>query len=154
MSNEALCLLKRITSIDIKMEETAQLYQLTRGNTKDKAQFDSDMDVKNWQHPAETTIKLMEENDEKNPIQIFTDGSKTEKWLGSGIAIFESGHYIKILQCRLNKRYTKNQAEQLAILTALKYIENIQTTDRRATIYTHNQITLDKLQNSNILTHI
>jgi ribonuclease HI len=154
VSNEALCLLTGMTPIDIKIEEAAQLFQLTRGNTKDKEQFDSDMDVKHWQHPAEMTIRLMEENDEKSPIQIFTDRNKTEKGVGSGIAIFESGQYIKSLQCKLNKTCTNNQAEQLAILTALKYIENIQTTDRIATIYTDSQITLNKLQNSNIHTYI
>jgi hypothetical protein len=36
-------------------------------------------------------------------IEIFTDGSKTEKGVGAGIAMFISGHHIKSLQCRLNK---------------------------------------------------
>jgi hypothetical protein len=36
VSNEALCLLTGMTPIDIKIEEAAQLYQLTRGNTKAK----------------------------------------------------------------------------------------------------------------------
>jgi hypothetical protein len=103
VSNEALCLLTGMTPIDIKIEEAAQLYQRTRGNAKDKAQFDSDMNVKHWQHPAEMSIRVMEENDEMNPIQIYTDESKTEKGVGSGVAIFESGQYIKSLQSRLNK---------------------------------------------------
>jgi hypothetical protein len=154
VSNEALSLLTGMTPIDINIEEAAQLYQLTRGNTKGKEQFDSDMDVEHWKHPAERTIRLMEENEEKSPIQMFTDGSKTEKGVGLSIATFESGQHFKSLQCKLNKRCTNNQAEKLAILKALKYIENIQTTDRTATIYTDGQITLDKLQNSNIHTYI
>jgi ribonuclease HI len=112
------------------------------------------MNVKHWQHPAEMSIRVMEENDERNPIQIYTDGSKTEKGVCLGVAIFESGQYIKSLQSRLNNRCTNNQAEQLVILMALKYIENIQTTDRIAAIYTDGQITLDKLQNSNIHTYL
>ena len=95
----------------------------------------------------------MEENYEKTSIQIFTDGSKTEKGVGSGIVIFEAGQRIKSLQCRLSNRCTNNQAEQLATLKALEYIENRQTTDKTATIYTDSQITLDKIRNSNIHTY-
>ena len=64
----------------------------------------------------------MEENYVETSIQIFTDGSKSEKGVGSGIVIFEAGQHIKILQCRLNIRCTNNQAEQLAILKALEYM--------------------------------
>jgi len=52
------------------------------------------------------------------------------------------------------KKCTKNQAEQFAILTALEHIEKVQTTDKRVTIYTDSQTTLDKLQSSNIHTYI
>jgi ribonuclease HI len=117
-------------------------------------QFVSDTNVKHWQPPAEMTIRIMEENEQRNLIQIYTDGSKTEKGVGSVAAIIESGQYIKILQCRLNKRCTNNQAEQLGILMALKFIGNIHKTDRTTTIYTDSQITLDKLHNSNIHTYI
>ena len=121
VSTEALCILTGMTPIAIKIEEAAQIYQPTRGNTKgEEAQVDSHMEAKNWQHPVETIIRILEDTDEKSPIQIFTDGSKTEKRVGASLAIFKSGHHIKNLQCRLNKRCTNNQAEQLAILTALK----------------------------------
>jgi ribonuclease HI len=90
--------------------------------------------------------------DERNLIQIFTDGSKTEKGVGAGITYFESGLHINNIQCRLNKSCTNNQAEQLAILTALKHTENMQTTEKTVTIYTDSLITLDSLRNGN--THI
>jgi ribonuclease HI len=112
------------------------------------------MEVKNWQHSAETITRILEDTDEKSPIQIFTDGSKTEKGVGAGIAIFKSGRHIKSLQCRLNKRCTNNQAEQLAILTALKYTETLQTKDKTATVYTDSQIILDSPRNGNIHTNI
>ena len=35
VSNEALCLLIGMTPIDIKIEEAAKLYRLTKGSTKD-----------------------------------------------------------------------------------------------------------------------
>jgi len=65
---------------------------------KDNEQFDRDTDVKHWQPPAETNIRIMEGNYVETSIQIFTVGSKSEKGVGSGIVIFEVGQHIKILQ--------------------------------------------------------
>jgi hypothetical protein len=77
VSNEALCILTRLTPIAIKKEETAQFYQLTRGSTKEEAQIDRDMGVKHWHHPAETINFLTEHKEETSKIQIFTEGSKS-----------------------------------------------------------------------------
>ena len=60
ISNEALCILTGMTPIAIKIEEAAKIFQLTRGNTKgEEAQVDSHMEVKNWQHPTETIVKIL-----------------------------------------------------------------------------------------------
>jgi ribonuclease HI len=59
---------------------------------------------------------------------------------------------IRTLQFKLNEKCTNNQAEQLAILKALEYIDNTQMADKKATIYTDNQTTLAMLQNSKIHT--
>jgi len=40
--------------------------------------------------------------------------------------IFESEEHIKSVQRWLNKKCTNNQAEQLAILAALEYVEKTQ----------------------------
>jgi ribonuclease HI len=85
-------------------------------------------------------------------IHIHTH-THTERGVGSGIAIFRSGESIKTIKFRLNKKCTNNQAEQFAILSALEYIKKIKTKEKRATIYTDSQTTLDKLQNSNIHSH-
>jgi len=140
VSNEAICVLTGLTPKAIKIEEMAKLCQLTKGNTNKKEQVDNNMEVK---HPADTITRMIEDTEEKSLIQIFTDGSKTEKGVGAGTAVFESGLHIKHIQCRLNKRCTNNQAEQLAILTALKYTENMQTTEKTATAYSDSLITLD-----------
>jgi hypothetical protein len=76
VSNEALCILTGLTPIAIKIEVASQLYQLTRGNTKEEALIDCDMGVKYWHHPAETITFLTENNKEISTIQIFTDGSQ------------------------------------------------------------------------------
>jgi len=80
--------------------------------------IDHDTRVQRWLHPAETTSILTDNND-TSPIQIFTDGSKTEQGVGTGIALFRSAIHSEILKYRLNKRCTNNQAEQLAIPKSL-----------------------------------
>jgi len=148
VSNDALCILTGLTPIAIKMQETSKLYQLTKGNRREEVLVDRYMGVKYWHHPADKIIFLTKSNEAAGSIQIFTDGSKSKQGVGEGIAIFRSGSHFKSLQYRLNKRWTNNQAEQLAILRALEYIENIQTEDKKATMYTNSQITLDSLKNN------
>jgi ribonuclease HI len=111
------------------------------------------MEVKYWQHPAETITFLTGYN-ETNSIQIFTDGSKAKQGVGAGVAIFKSGIHITSLQYKLNIRCTNNQAEQLAILRALEYTENLQSEDKTATVYTDSRMTLDSLKNSKIHTFL
>jgi hypothetical protein len=79
-------------AIDIKIEDAAQLYQLTKGNANDKTHFDKDTEARYWQHPAEASISITDEIGDNGTLHIYTDGSKTEKGVGSGIAIFESGN--------------------------------------------------------------
>jgi ribonuclease HI len=52
------------------------------------------------------------------------------------------------------EKCTNNQAEQLAILAALQYIESTQRTDKNVPIYTDSKITLYKLRNTKIHTYI
>jgi len=111
------------------------------------------MEVKYWHHPAET-ITFHTENHETSTIQIFTDGSKSVQGVGADVVIFKSGTHIRSLIYKLNKRCTKNQAEQLAILRALEYTENLQPEDKTATIYTDSRMTLDSLKNSKIHTFL
>ena len=119
-----------------------------------EALVDRDTEVRYWHHPTETITFLTENNEETSTIQIFTAGSKSEQGVGAGVAIFRSGKQIKSLKYRLNKRCTNNQAEQLAIVRALEYTENLQTEDKTATKYTDSRMTMDSLKNSNIHTFL
>ena len=143
-----------MTPIEIKIEEAAQLYYATKGNIKGKTHLERDTGVRKWQHPVDAIIRVLKEEEEKNPIQIFTDGSRSERGVGSGVATYRSGESINKIQCRLNKKCTNNQAEQFTILSALEHIEKIKRTDKRVTIHTDSQTKLDKLQNSNTHTYI
>jgi len=89
------------------------------------------MEVKYWHHPAETINLLTENNEQTSTIQIFTDGSKSGQRIGAGVAILKSGTLIKILKNKLNKRYTNNQAEQLAKFNALEYTKKYKQKTRR-----------------------
>jgi hypothetical protein len=78
VSNEDLCILTGLLTIDIKIAEAFEFYYLTKGNKKEEAPVDCDMEVKYWQHPAETITFLTGNNEETSTIQIFTDGSKSD----------------------------------------------------------------------------
>jgi len=58
-------------------------------------------------------------------IQIYTDGSKSEKGVGSGIAIFIDGSLTFQLRYRLVEKCSNNQAEQLAIVKALGKVRDL-----------------------------
>jgi len=74
------------------------------------------MGTQYWQNPTETITFLSEETKDTSTVQTYTDGSKSEKGVGAGIAIHMSGDLIKSLKYKLNARCANNQAEQLAIL--------------------------------------
>ena len=95
-----------MTPIHLKIEQAAELYLHTRSQMKETKQFDNNKEARFWQHPAETVIRTAEGNEEDSPLQIYTDGSKTEKGVGSGIAIHRYGQNIRNLQFKLNKECT------------------------------------------------
>jgi len=81
------------------------------------------MELKNWIHSA-THIKTIEGEEESlHPIQAYTDGRKSDLGVGAGVVNFIDNNILKTMQYRLNERCSKNQAEQMAILKALEYIQ-------------------------------
>ena len=78
---------------------------------------------------------------------MYTDGSKSEHGLGSGIAIFKDSKLIDTKKYKLNWRCSNNQAEQLAILKALENLQFLETNDKIALISTESRITLESLKN-------
>jgi RNA binding protein fox-1 len=46
VSNEALCMITGLTPIDIKIEETTQFFQITKGNKKEEEQINHDTRTK------------------------------------------------------------------------------------------------------------
>jgi len=83
-------------------------------------------------------------------IQIYTDGSKNEQGVGEGVAIFTENELVTKLKYKLDNRCSNNQAEQLAIATALEALETIGIEDnspRTAAIITNSRFSLDSIKN-------
>jgi ribonuclease HI len=144
VSNKVLCIITGLIPINIKIEEAAKLHDLTKG---EGTWYDRAMDVKNWVHPSKpiTIIEGQEKN--THSLQVYTDGSKNEGGVGTGIAVFAGTILITIQSHLFNGSCTNNQAEQLAILKALECIQNLQDGGKTIIVYTDSKITLQLLTN-------
>jgi len=122
-SNEALCILTGTTPIEIKAEEAANLYRITR--YKQNHQLGHEVEPKDWTHAADS-VKINEQKEgNEHTIHIFTDGSKNEHGVGSGTAIYIQNKLKHQMKHKLHDRCSNNQAEQMAIVKALQAIETI-----------------------------
>jgi ribonuclease HI len=104
----------------------------------------------NWLHPADS-IEIRELSVKPSNLQTFTDGSKSEQDVGSGIAIFMENERVRELKLKLDAKCSNNQAEQLAIIKGLEAVKNIQITEdtpRTAEIYTDSRITINSITNT------
>ena len=110
------------------------------------------MELKNWPHPADV-VKIIEDNGyKKQTFQIYTDGSKNEHGVGSGVAIFVGKEHKAQLKFKLDNRCSNNQAEQLAATKALEIIDAIDIAEnnpRMIGTFTNSRITNDSLENVN-----
>jgi ribonuclease HI len=151
VSNEALCVITGLKPINIKIEETAKYYECLK---RQRNLLDLEMEVKNWTHPTNTVEIIDDQPEDKYKIKIYTDGSKTEQGVGSGIVIFTGNVITDMKIYKLNERCSNNQAEQLAILKALENIKPLEITDKSAIIYTDSLITLQSLKNKQNHTYL
>ena len=87
------------------------------------------------------------EKEDSTPINIYTDGSKSEKGVGVGITIIRPRTPTVKLMYRMDTRCNINQAEAYAILKALEYIQTTITNeeDKAATVHSDSRTTLDSI---------
>ena len=88
---------------------------------------------------------------------IFTDGSKSEQGVGSGVAVFTGKVLTEQLEFKLDSRCSNNLAEQLAIVKALDVIESQQENQnehRTTVIYTVSEITLHSIRSAKNHNHL
>jgi len=143
-------MLTGMTPILIKLEQETAQYKIKLNSGNSEIEWGCDVEIQNWPHPAEVgTIHEVEGNEEIS-IQVYTDGSKEEKGVGSGAVIFILSEMIAKLQFKLDIRSSNSQAEQFAILKALQKLEVLSRQSINpiwATIFNDSRITLDSLQN-------
>ena len=138
---------------DIKVEEAVALYNITTGRTIQRYQIDKKENPKYWLHPADT-VKVKDNTDDttegredsKHTIQVYTDGSKSERGVGAAVVIFKDDKITDTKKYKLDGRCSNNQAEQMAILKALENIQNLDTNDKREQICTDSRIALESLK--------
>ena len=75
------------------------------------------LELKKWLHPAD--IHRIEEvsSREAYVLNIYTDGSKSEDGVGSGVAVFQNNELTYQLKFRLDTNCSNNQAEQFTELS-------------------------------------
>jgi hypothetical protein len=140
VSNEALCVITGIITINIKIEERAKYYECIKGNGN---LINREMEINHSTHPA-YCVKIIEgQEDSKRTIKVNTDGSKSKYGVGSGVAIFTASNLTDTTQCRCSN----NQAEQLTILKALENVQNLENTERTVLVSTDSWITLESRKN-------
>jgi len=136
------------TPIEIKAEETAKLYRIIRN--RQNHQLDHEVELKDWTHPADS-VTISEQNEaNERTIQIFTDGSKNEHRVGSETGLYIQSTLTHQMKRKLHDKCSNNQAEQMAIVTALQAIETIKINNnitRTIKIHTDSRITLESLKN-------
>ena len=152
-SNEALCMVTGLTPIIIKIEEIAGLNAVMKRRETEGLQLDLPRPIETWPHPADFDVIKNVRNNMEYTLEVYTDGSKNEKGVGSGVAIFTNHILTHKLKFRLHNRCSNNQVEQLAIVKALEKIKELSTSEielKTVAVYTDSQVTLDSLRNSSI----
>ena len=82
-------------------------------------------------------------------IEIYADGRKNDKGVGSGFAIFIDGNLTFQLRFKLADKCSNNQAEQLAIAKVLEKVKDLQVhrNQRTLAIHTDSRMTLEAIAN-------
>jgi len=131
---------------------------MTTGRKNQEYQIDKAENPWNWLHPVDMFSVTDTKDDTKDQLwHIFTDGSKSEQGVGSGVAVFTWKVLTEQLKFKLDNRCCNNQAEQLAIIKALEVIESQQENHnerRTAVIYTDIKKTLDSIRSAKNHNHL
>jgi len=154
-SNDALYILTGNAPVELKTEEAANLYRITKD--RQNQLLDHEIEHQDWTHPADT-VRITEQNETmEHIIHTYTDGSKTEQGVGSRIAIYINNKLTHQIKHKLNNGCSNNQAEQTAILKALHALETIKldnNTPRTVKVFTDSKITIFSLKNAKNRKHL
>jgi hypothetical protein len=99
-------MLTGIQPILIELEYLTQLYHITRRN-KLNGLYDAPKGFREWPHPAAAIEPKNYRNDINYTTDIYTEGSKNDKGVGAGIAIFIDGNLTFQLRYNLAEKCSK-----------------------------------------------
>ena len=145
-------IIKHNPDYDTPLPVTEWLHPTQRRIGRVTLPADREVELKNWPNPANEAKTTEAKGCEQRTILIYTDGSKNDQGVGSGVAIFIQQKLAAQLQFRLGTRCSNNQAEQLAIVKALEAVETIdipENSPRTIAIFTDSRITIDLLRRAN-----
>ena len=91
----------------IELENMAKLSHITLRKNQDGL-CDVPKNYRRWPHPAEAIELKYKCNDMEYTIEIYTDGSKSEKGVESGVAIFINGSLTRQLWYKLAEKCSNN----------------------------------------------
>ena len=84
-----MCILEgKAPIIIIKTEEAVKQYNIRKGRGSQTKLIDRELELKNWPHPANAVRILEAEEYHHQTVRAYTDGSKNEHGVGSGVTIF------------------------------------------------------------------
>jgi len=118
-SSEALCILAGTTTIIIiiiiKTQDVVKQYNIIKGKGSQTQLIDRELEIKNLPHPADESKIIEAKGYQDQTILAYTDGSRNEHGVESGVAIFVGNELAVQLKFKLDNKCSNNQAE-LAIL--------------------------------------
>ena len=103
MSSEALCIMTGMTPIIIKTEEAVKEYNIRKRKGSQSHVFDDNVELKDWPHPTDAVKITVVKDYKETTVQAYTDGSKYEKGLGSGVAVFIEKEIVAEIKHKLDK---------------------------------------------------
>jgi len=137
-----------MTPIILKLEELIKQYTFRDKQHQQDEILDHDLEHSHWPHPAKAISITEIENHEDATIFAYTDGSKYQRCVGSGIVIFKGSDMIVRQKMKLEEKFWNNQAEHVAIQKALEQRELLNEEcigPLTAIIYTVSKVSLDSL---------
>jgi len=140
----------RSTPITLKLEEAITRYTFRDTQQQQTRNLDQDVDYRNWPHTAKAISIIETKSLDKATIGVYTDRSKYQEGVGSGVVIHMERNIIARQKVNFEKRYTNKQAEQLAIHKALEEFDLLNRdgiSPLTAIIYRDSRVSLDLLNN-------
>jgi ribonuclease HI len=128
VSTEAAIILAGIIPLNLRVEETADLFKIKKVdeytiNGINNSDLQRPLNFQNRFHPSKEPIIMTNENN--GNLNIYTDGSKLNGHVGCAFTIWDGNQELTFERKRLDNRCSVFQAELLAIKGSLKAILNM-----------------------------